>query len=135
MTDTRAPVERPISPFWIYRWPLPMAMSIAHRITGGALYVGTPLVAWWLLATAAGPNAYAAVAGFMGSFFGRLILFGYTWALLHHMLGGIRHLVWDLGYGFSPKEREWLSLATVIGSASLTLILWGVGYLVKGGPH
>src|SRR5215472_7145540 len=128
MAETKAPVERPLSPhILIYRWPLPMAMSIAHRITGGALYLGTLLVAWWLLAAAAGPNAYASVAAFMGSFLGRLILFGYTWALIHHTLGGIRHLVWDLGYGFTAKEREWLSLATVIGSASLTLILWGLG--------
>jgi len=136
MADSKAAVERPLSPhISIYRWPLPMAMSIAHRITGGALYVGTLLVAWWLLAAAVGPNAYATVAAFMGSFLGRLILFGYTWALIHHMLGGIRHLIWDLGYGFTAKEREWLSLATVIGSASLTLLLWGLGYLVKGGPH
>jgi succinate dehydrogenase / fumarate reductase cytochrome b subunit len=136
MADTKAPAERPLSPhILIYRWPLPMAMSILHRMTGGALYVGTLLVAWWLLAAAAGPNAYAAVAGFMASFLGRVILFGYTWALLHHMLGGIRHLIWDLGYGFSAKEREWLSLATAIGSVSLTLVLWVIGYLVMGGPH
>jgi succinate dehydrogenase / fumarate reductase cytochrome b subunit len=136
MADTKAPAERPLSPhILIYRWPLPMAMSIAHRITGAGLYVGTLLVAWWLLAAAAGPNAYGTVAGFMASIFGRLILFGYTWALVHHMLGGIRHLIWDLGYGFAAKEREWLAHATWIGSASLTLILWAVGYLVMGGPH
>jgi succinate dehydrogenase / fumarate reductase cytochrome b subunit len=136
MADTKAPAERPLSPhILIYRWPLPMAMSIIHRVTGGALYVGTLLVAWWLLAAAAGPNAYATVAGFMASILGRLILFGYTWALIHHMLGGIRHLIWDLGYGFSAKEREWLSLATAIGSVSLTLALWVIGYLVKGGPQ
>ena len=112
-----------------------MAMSIVHRATGIALYFGTLLLAWWLIAAASGPNPYATVAAFMSSFFGRLILFGYTWALLHHMLGGIRHLIWDLGYGFTAKEREWLSLATVIGSAGLTLLLWGLGYLVMGGPH
>jgi succinate dehydrogenase / fumarate reductase cytochrome b subunit len=71
----------------------------------------------------------------MSSFLGRLILFGYTWALLHHMLGGIRHLIWDTGHGFSPGEREWLSLATAVGSISLTLILWVFGYLVMGGSH
>jgi succinate dehydrogenase / fumarate reductase cytochrome b subunit len=136
MAETKAPAERPLSPhILIYRWPLPMVMSIAHRITGAGLYVGTLLVAWWLLAAAAGPNAYAHVAGFLGSFLGRLILFGYTWALMHHMLGGIRHLIWDLGYGFTPREREGLSLATVIGSVSLTLILWGLGYLVMGGSR
>jgi succinate dehydrogenase / fumarate reductase cytochrome b subunit len=112
-----------------------MAMSIAHRITGGALYFGTLLVAWWLIAAASGPNPYATVSGFMSSFLGRLILFGYTWALLHHMLGGIRHLIWDTGRGFTQSEREWLSLATIVGSIALTLILWVLGYLVMGGPH
>jgi succinate dehydrogenase / fumarate reductase cytochrome b subunit len=134
MAETKVPVERPLSPhLMIYRWPLPMAMSIAHRISGVGLYFGMLLVAWWLIAAASGPNAYANVAAFMGSFIGRLILFGYTWALLHHMLGGMRHFVWDTGHGFSVAEREWLSLATLVGSISLTVILWIVGYLLMGG--
>src|SRR5450631_2014139 len=136
MAETKAPFERPLSPhLMIYRWPLPMAMSIAHRVTGTGLYFGTLLVAWWLIAAAAGPNPYSNVAAFMSSFFGRLILFGYTWALLHHMLGGIRHLIWDLGLGFEPAEREFLALATIVGSISLTLIVWVVGYLAMGGPR
>ena len=126
--------ERPISPHMqIYRWPLPMAMSILHRITGGGLYVGTLLMAWWLIAASSGPNAYATFGGFINSFIGRLILFGYTWALLHHMLGGIRHLIWDTGHGFEAHEREWLSLATALGSVGLTLVLWIIGYLTMGG--
>ena len=136
MAETKAPVERPLSPhLMIYRWPLPMAMSIAHRITGSGLYFGTLLVAWWLIAAAAGPNPYANFAAFVGSFFGRLLLFGYTWALLHHMLGGIRHLIWDTGHGFTESEREWLSLATAVGSISLTLVLWVLGYWSWGGSH
>jgi succinate dehydrogenase / fumarate reductase cytochrome b subunit len=71
----------------------------------------------------------------MGSLIGRLVLFGYTWALIHHMLGGIRHLLWDLGHGFEHNERELLALATLIGSIVFTLILWVVGYLVMGGPR
>jgi succinate dehydrogenase / fumarate reductase cytochrome b subunit len=133
---TKAPVERPLSPhIGIYRWPLPMMMSIAHRITGGGLYVGTLLLVWWLLAAAKGPNAYALIAGFMSSFIGRLIMFGYTWALIHHMLGGIRLLIWDTGYGMTQQEREWLSLATVVGSICLTLLLWVIGYLIMGGSR
>jgi len=62
-------------------------------------------------------------------------LLGYTWALLHHLLGGIRHLIWDLGYGFEPAEREFLALATIVGSVSLTVIVWVVGYLAMGGPR
>jgi succinate dehydrogenase / fumarate reductase cytochrome b subunit len=125
--------ERPISPHMqIYRWPLPMMMSILHRITGAGLYAGTLLMAWWLIAAGEGPNAYAKFSGFIGSWFGRLILFGYTWALIHHMLGGIKHLIWDLGYGFGPVEREWLTVATLVGSIGFTVLIWIVGYLVMG---
>jgi succinate dehydrogenase / fumarate reductase cytochrome b subunit len=124
MAGTKAP-ERPLSPhLQIYRWPLPMLMSILHRITGGGLYVGTLLMVWWLVAAGSGPNAYATFGTFINSIFGRLILFGYTWALLHHMLGGIRHFVWDLGYGFGPEEREWLVRANLVGSIALTVLLW-----------
>ena len=131
MAETRAPVQRPISPpISIYKPMLTMMMSIAHRITGAALYFGTLLLAWWLIAASSGPNAYTKVQWFMGTFIGRLILFGYTWALIHHMLGGIRHLVWDLGYGFGPAEREWLTAANLAGSIVLTIVLWIVGYLV-----
>ena len=136
MAETKAPAERPLSPhLFIYRPMLTMVMSIVHRITGAALYFGTLLVAWWLLAAASGPKPYAGIGSFMNSFFGRLILFGYTWALMHHMLGGIRHLIWDTGRGFAPHEREALSLATVIGSIGLTLLIWIVGYFVVGGAR
>src|ERR1700680_1119704 len=95
---------------------LTMMMSIVHRITGAGLYFGTLLVAWWLIAAASSPNAYASIGSFMSSFFGRLILFGYTWALVHHMLGGIRHLIWDTGRGLGPAEREWLARARLLCS-------------------
>jgi len=110
-------------------------MSIVHRATGSVLYFGMLLLAWWLIAAASGPNAYSYVEWFMGSLIGQLVLFGFTWALLHHLLGGIRHLIWDTIHGFEPAEREMLTLATLIGSITLTLILWVVGYLVMGGPR
>jgi succinate dehydrogenase / fumarate reductase cytochrome b subunit len=112
---------------------LTMMMSIAHRLTGAALYFGLLLLVWWLIAAAAGPNAYATVQWFMETVIGRLILFGYTWALIHHMLGGIRHLIWDMGYGFGPAEREWLTVATLAGSIGFTIFLWFVGYFLMGG--
>jgi succinate dehydrogenase / fumarate reductase cytochrome b subunit len=127
---------RPLSPhLQIYRLTLTMAMSIVHRITGAALYFGLIIVAWWLLAVGSGPNAYAIFESYTGSVFGCLVLFGYTWALIHHALGGIRHLIWDMGRGFEPAEREMLTLATIVGSVVLTLVLWGVGYLAMGGPR
>ncbi|HVV63435.1 MAG TPA: succinate dehydrogenase, cytochrome b556 subunit [Pseudolabrys sp.] len=131
-----APHARPLSPhLQIYRPMLTMVMSIVHRITGAALYYGMVLLAWWLIAAAAGPNAYATFETFIGSLFGRLVLFGYTWALIHHMLGGVRHLIWDTLHGFEPAERELLTLSTLIGSIALTLILWAIGYLAMGGPR
>ena len=126
-------IDRPLSPFMTYRWTLTMAMSIVHRVTGMALYVGTLLMAWWLIATASGPGAYANIQGFTSSWIGRVIVFGYTWALLHHMLGGIRHFIWDLGYGFGPSEREWLTRAALIGSITLTIVVWVVAFAVGGG--
>ena len=109
-----------------------MALSIVHRITGVALYFGTLLLAWWLIAAASGPGAYAHVQGFTGSFIGRLIVFGYTWALMHHLLSGIRHFCWDLGYGFKPSEREALTWGALIGGIALTVLLWAV-YAMGGG--
>jgi succinate dehydrogenase cytochrome b subunit len=136
MADIRAPAERPLSPhLQIYRPMLTMMMSIVHRITGGALYFGTVLLVWWLLAAASGPNAYMSFQDVIGSIIGRIVLFGYTWALIHHALGGIRHLIWDLGYGFGPTEREWLARATLFGSIVLTVLLWIVGSLMMGGQR
>ena len=124
--------NRPLSPhLQIYKPILTMVMSILHRITGAALYFGTVLLAWWLIAAAAGPAYFDFVNDLYGSIFGRIILFGFTWALVHHMLGGIRHFIWDMGAGFERNTREWLAKATIIGSVSLTLILWIIGYSVR----
>jgi succinate dehydrogenase / fumarate reductase, cytochrome b subunit len=71
----------------------------------------------------------------MGSIAGRLILLGYTWALIHHTLGGIRHLVWDTGRGFGANEREWFAVANLAGSIVLTILLWMFGYLLMGGSR
>jgi succinate dehydrogenase / fumarate reductase cytochrome b subunit len=134
MANTKTPIERPLSPhLQIYRWSITMAMSIAHRVTGSALFFGTLLIVWWLVAASSGPNAYAKVQWFMGTLIGRLILLGYTWALLHHMLGGIRHLVWDTLHGLEPGEREWLAAATLVGSVTLTILVWVGGYIARGG--
>jgi succinate dehydrogenase / fumarate reductase cytochrome b subunit len=124
---------RPLSPHLsIYRLTLTMAMSILHRITGAALYAGTLLLVWWLLAAAAGPDAYAKVQWFLGTIIGQLVLFGYTWALIHHMFGGIRHFIWDTGHGFEPAQREFLVWLGLIGSIATTVVLWIIGYMVIG---
>jgi succinate dehydrogenase / fumarate reductase, cytochrome b subunit len=133
MAETRAPVQRPISPhLQIYKPMLTMMMSIVHRITGAALFFGTLLLAWWLLSAALGASSYAKVQWFMGTFVGQAILFGYTWALIHHMYGGIRHFIWDTGHGYGATEREWLVRAGLAGSIVTTIVLWIVGYAVMG---
>lgn len=137
MSETRAasrlPSSRPLSPhIQIYRRMMTMMMSIVHRITGAGLYAGTLLLAWWLLAVASGPEAYGAFADFIGSWFGRLVLFGYTWALIHHMLGGLRHLFWDMGRGFDLTTIEVTAWGALIGSVTLTTIVWIFGYWMMG---
>ncbi|MCG7504317.1 succinate dehydrogenase, cytochrome b556 subunit [Mesorhizobium retamae] len=134
MSHSPATRDRPLSPHMtVYRWPVTMTMSILHRVTGGALYFGTLLVAWWLTA-AAGPQSYFDfVNGVFGSWFGRLVLFGYTWALMHHMLGGLRHFVWDTGTALEKHTASKIAWATLVGSVILTILIWVVGYMVRGG--
>jgi len=119
------PAARPLSPhLQIYRWSWTMAMSIAHRATGTALYGGTLLIALWLIAAASGPAAYETAQSIAGSILGKLVLFGYTFVLLHHMVGGLRHFVWDLGHGFEPQARTNLAKYSVVVSGGLTLLVW-----------
>jgi succinate dehydrogenase / fumarate reductase cytochrome b subunit len=134
MAATKAPAARPLSPhLQIYKPTLTMTMSIVHRITGVGNYFGTLLLAWWFIA-AASASSYAKFEWFAGSIIGRIILFGYTWSVIHHMLGGIRHLIWDTGRGLGPIEREWLAAANLIGSIAITVLLWIFGLLAMGGP-
>lgn len=117
--------QRPLSPhLQIYTPHINMVMSIAHRITGAALYFGTLLLAWWLIAAATGPEYFAFVNSLFGTWIGKLVLFGYTWALMLHMLGGIRHLIWDTGRGFDLATVNVLSWSSLIGSILLTLAIW-----------
>ncbi len=133
MADNGLGVERPLSPhLQVFRPLFTMMMSIIHRITGAALYFGIVLLAWWLIAAASGPHYFAYVSAFVSSFLGRLILFGFTWALIHHMLGGIRHFIWDTERGFELKQVELLARLTLAGSVLLTLAVWVAGYMMMG---
>lgn len=124
-TGQGANTKRPLSPhLQIYTPLINMVMSILHRITGVALYFGTLLLAWWLVAAATGPEYFDYVSGIMGSIPGRVVLFGYTWALIHHMLGGVRHFIWDLGHGFDLKTIDLLSWGTIILSVAVTALIW-----------
>jgi succinate dehydrogenase / fumarate reductase cytochrome b subunit len=120
---------RPLSPhLQIYKPMLTMMMSIVHRITGVGLYFGIILLVWWLTAASISDSYFDFVQGFFGHWFGRLVLFGFSWALMHHALGGLRHLLWDTGRGYDLKVVEWLARVNLAGSIILTLLLWIIGY-------
>lgn len=120
--------RRPLSPhLQVYKPQLTSVLSISHRITGVALAAGTLLLAWWLIAAATGPEAFATVQGFLGSWLGYLILFGFSYALMYHLCNGIRHLFWDAGYGFEIETAYKSGWATVAGSIVLTVVAWAIG--------
>lgn len=108
-----------------------MFASIMHRFTGVALYFGTVLVAVWLVAAASGPEAFGWVNFVYSSWFGLLVLLGYTWALMHHMLGGIRHFLWDATILMDKHTATKLAYATFIGSAGLTALIWSIVAILR----
>lgn len=127
-----APKPRPLSPHLdIYRFTLTMAMSIFHRITGVGLYIGVLLLAWFLLALSGDATSYGVFSGFIRSFIGQIVLFGFTWSLFHHMLGGVRHALWDAGIGLDHPLRERLAEATAAGGFGLAVVAWIIGYCVR----
>ncbi|WP_159951822.1 succinate dehydrogenase, cytochrome b556 subunit [Rhizobium sp. 18065] len=124
--------NRPLSPHLQIYKPIPTMMaSIIHRITGAALYFGTVLVAWWLIAMASGGVYYDWVQWAMNSIIGKLILIGYTWALMYHMLSGLRHFMWDLGYGFEKHFTTKLVKVSFVVSLCLTALIWVIAYIVR----
>jgi succinate dehydrogenase / fumarate reductase cytochrome b subunit len=135
MAEPAAELERrrPLSPhLFIFRPYVNMVMSIVHRITGGANYVGSLLLALWLMSAAAGQAPYDRMMTFLGSVFGLIILFGFTWSVMHHMLGGIRHFIWDTGRGFDIPSIKLLAWGTLFGSLTLTALIWIVALLRVG---
>jgi succinate dehydrogenase / fumarate reductase cytochrome b subunit len=134
MAETRArPAERPQSPNWqIYRWPVTMGTSILHRITGFGLALGSLLLAWWLVAAAMGPDAYDTFEALAYGWFGRFILFGFTLALVYHSLNGVRHLFWDLGYGFAVPTANRSGLIVYGLTIVLTVVIWVGAYSAMG---
>lgn len=122
--------NRPLSPhLTIYKRYPTMVVSIVQRITGGALYFGTILIAWWLIAAAAGPGYFDFANAVLGSIIGRLVLLGFTWALLFHMLGGLRYLFADTGHGLEKHTATKVARATIIASLVLTVIVWAIALI------
>ncbi|MCO6388127.1 MAG: succinate dehydrogenase, cytochrome b556 subunit [Aliihoeflea sp.] len=133
MSKTTATRARPLSPHLQIYKPIPtMMMSIIHRITGCALYFGVLLLAIWLMAAAGTPEGFARVQNIYGSWLGLVVLFGFTWVLVHHMLGGIRHLVMDTGAGLGKEESTKAAIAMPIVSIVLTILVWVVAIMARG---
>ncbi|WP_295811941.1 succinate dehydrogenase, cytochrome b556 subunit [uncultured Nitratireductor sp.] len=134
MSKSTTVQARPLSPhLQVYRLIPTMLMSIVHRITGGALYFGMVLFVAWLAAAAGSKETFDMVNGIYGSWFGLLVLFGFTWAMIHHLIGGLRHLVWDTGRGLEKETATKMAKANIAASIVLTVLVWIVGYVVRGG--
>ena len=124
-------VRRPLSPhLQVYKPQLTSVLSIMNRLSGIATSVGTLMMVWWLVASAGSPGGYATMQGFMGSFFGIILLFGWTVALVYHFVGGLRHLAWDAGYGFDLPQVYASGWAAIIATAVLTVLIWVVAFVV-----
>lgn len=132
MSSPAPRINRPLSPFMIgpyYKPQLTSMLSITHRIAGVGLSVGSVALVTWLLALAAGPWPYADFAKHVAAWYGQVLLLGFTWALMFHLCNGVRHLVWDLGYGYSIPVLYRSGIAVIAGSLLLTAAVWGVAYV------
>ncbi len=127
-------VERPLSPhLQVYRPQLTSMLSILHRIAGVALSVGTIVLIYWLFAIASGPEAFAQMQACFSSWIGRLLLFGWTFALFYHLCNGIRHLFWDAGKGYELGTASKSGVAAIIVAIALTFGVWFCAYSAVGG--
>lgn len=125
MAQQSARRVRPLSPhLQIYRWPVTMATSIAHRVTGVALSMGMLLLAWWLMAAAAGPDAYHVFVASAAHPIGQIVLFGLLWSLAFHVFNGIRHLAWDIGWGFQVATANRSGITAVLLSLLAAIVVF-----------
>ena len=121
MTDN----QNPLSPhLQIYRWHISSLLSITHRISGVINLLALILIFFWLIFLSLGENNYQSFLLIINSFIGKFILIGFTWSMSFHLLSGIRHLVWDLGYGFEIKTANITGIIVIISSLALTIIFW-----------
>ncbi len=124
-------VRRPMSPhLQIWRWPIAMAVSITHRVTGVGLGIGTLLLTWWLVAAATSDAAFDFIQWFLGTPIGIFVLFCWTLSLLLHLCSGIRHLAWDAGLGFEPQAYRLTSWIVYAVGIAATVLIWIVGVVI-----
>src|SRR4051794_16016450 len=132
MSDAaKAPRERPMSPhLTVWRWHITMASSIANRATGVALYVGALIAAAWAISLAKGPEAYAGFKALLGSPLGLVVMFGLTVSFFYHLANGVRHLVWDAGYGFALKTANAASVFVFAFTAAASVAVWVIAGMI-----
>lgn len=119
--------DRPLSPHLsIYRWPITMALSILHRVTGVALSLGFVVFVVWLFDAASGPDAYAVFMSIMDSFIGKLLLAGWSFAFFYHLSNGARHLLWDTGRGLEKEQANHSAWLVLVAAVVLTAVFWWV---------
>jgi len=120
--------NNPLSPhLQIYRWHISSLLSITHRISGVINLLALILIFFWLIALSLGESNYESFLLIINSFFGKFILIGFTWSMCFHLLSGIRHLVWDLGYGYEIKTANISGIIVIISSLAVTIIFWLFG--------
>jgi succinate dehydrogenase / fumarate reductase cytochrome b subunit len=126
--------SRPLSPhLTIYRWPVTMATSITHRATGVGLSVGAIILAWWLVSISNGPEGWQSFHALSDTPIGLLVVFGLTWSLVYHFLNGVRHLAWDLGFGFEKHLAERNSTMILVGSIVIASAIFALAWTGHGG--
>ena len=117
--------NNPLSPhLQIYRWHISSLLSITHRISGVINLLALILIFFWLVVLSLGESNYELFLSIINSFFGKSILIGFTWSMSFHLLSGIRHLVWDLGYGFEIKTANISGIIVIIFSFAITISFW-----------
>ena len=121
MNDSKNPLSPHIQ---IYRWHISSLLSITHRISGVVNLLALILIFFWLVILSLGESNYELFLLIINSFFGKCILIGFTWSMSFHLLSGIRHLVWDLGYGYEIKTANISGIIVIISSLILTIIFW-----------
>ena len=120
--------KNPLSPhLQIYRWQISSLLSIAHRISGVINLLALVFIFFWLVFLSFGESNYELFLLIINSFFGKFILIGFTWSMSFHLLSGIRHLAWDLGYGFEIKTANISGILVILSSLVATIIFWLLG--------
>ena len=120
--------KNPLSPhLQIYRWHVSSLVSITHRITGILNLLGLIFICAWISSVGISENLFECFSVLLKGFIGKFILIGFTWSMSYHLLSGIRHFFWDLGYGYEIKTANFSGIIVIIGSLFLTIILWMIG--------